>query len=40
MAFNKYKRDYHYKSDQGDNKNFIWIIIISALVIAAIAYYF
>jgi hypothetical protein len=38
MDLDKYKRDYRYKSSEG-NKSFKWIIIVGAVVIALIAYF-
>ena len=38
MDMDKYKRDYKYKSSEGD-KNFKWIIILGAAVIALLAYF-
>jgi hypothetical protein len=38
MSMEKYKRDYRFKSDEG-NKSFKWLIIILAIIIAAIAYF-
>ena len=40
MDMNKYKRDYRFKSDEGDNKNYTWLIILCAVVIIVFAYFF
>lgn len=39
MDIDKYKRDYRYKSNEG-NKSFKWLIIIVALLVALFAYFF
>jgi len=39
MDFDKYKRDYRYKSSEG-NKSFKWLIICVAIVFVIIAYFF
>lgn len=39
MDMDKYKRDYKYKSEEGD-KNFKWLIIGLGIIIAIIAYFF
>ncbi|WP_262886585.1 hypothetical protein [Sphingobacterium sp. SGG-5] len=42
MDMNKYKRDYKYKSAEGEEsgKNLKWLIIITAIIIGIIAYIF
>lgn len=40
MAMNKYKRDYNFKSDMGDNNGFIWLIVIAGVAVIAVAYFF
>ncbi len=38
MDMDKYKRDYKYRSSEGD-KSYKWIIIIGAIVVALLAYF-
>ncbi len=42
MDMNKYKRDYKYKSTEGEEggKNLKWLIIIAAIIVALLAYIF
>lgn len=35
----KYKRDYNFKSGEGDKKGLTWLIILLAVVIAAVSYF-
>ncbi len=37
MDVDKYKRDYKFRSDEG-NKSFKWIIIIGGIIVAILAY--
>lgn len=39
MDMDKYKRDYRYKSSEGD-KNYKWIIIIGGIIVVLLAYFF
>lgn len=38
MDMDKYKRDYRFRSSEG-NKNFKWIIIVVGVIIALLAYF-
>jgi len=40
MILDKYKRQYKFKSKQGNADKYLWVSIIGALVICAIIYYF
>lgn len=40
MILDKYKRQYKFKSRQGNADKYLWVSIIGALVICAIIYYF
>lgn len=37
MDMDKYKRDFRYKSQEG-NKNFKWLIILCGIIIVVLAY--
>lgn len=37
MNMDKYKRDYNYKSGEGDNKGFTWLIILCAVIIVVVS---
>jgi len=39
MDMNKYKRNYNFKSDEGNKKGMTWFIILVAVIIVAIAYF-
>jgi len=39
MDMNKYKRDYNFKSDEGNNKGMTWFIVLIAVIIGVIAYF-
>lgn len=39
MNMNNYKRDFNYRSGEGDKGGFKWIIIICAIVIIALAFF-
>ena len=39
MNLDNFKRDYKYKSGEGDNGNFKWLIIGVGIVIALLAYF-
>lgn len=36
----KYKRNYNFKSDEGDKNGLKWLIVLLAIVIIAISYFF
>lgn len=38
MDMDNFKRDYKYKSTEGD-KNFKWLIILGGIVVALLAYF-
>jgi uncharacterized membrane-anchored protein len=41
MDMNKYKRDYRYRSDEGNNGGkFKWLIVAVGVIIALLAYFF
>jgi hypothetical protein len=40
MNINNYKRDFKFRSDEGNNKGVNWIIILCAVAVVAVAYFF
>lgn len=40
MNMDDFKRDYRFKSQEGDNKNFKWLVILGGAIIAILTYLF
>lgn len=40
MDMNKYKRDFKYRSDMGNKKGFMWLIIIGGIILVALSLFF
>ncbi len=39
MDMNKYKRDFKYRSDEGNKRPLTWLIIVCGIALAAIAFF-
>lgn len=37
MNLNDYKRDFKYKSDEGNNKSYTWLMIVCAVIVIVLA---